>query len=143
MHEFLLNNTILFKINALLKLQMFNSLCVPNFLFVSLQDFWSNMNNSGTRQPWGKLLAPIFFLCCKRPVHFLGFSFWLFQCLVARLLQLTPPYPPAPFFFLINLNFTSFRMHWILNFLLCQWLFAIKNCLPDNVYNSYFYFIGV
>lgn len=42
MHEILLNNTILFKFNALLNIQMFNTLCVPNFIFESLQVFLSN-----------------------------------------------------------------------------------------------------
>lgn len=40
MHEILINNALLFKINALLNIQMFNTLCVPNFIFESLQVFF-------------------------------------------------------------------------------------------------------
>lgn len=40
MHAILINNAILFKINALLNIQMFNTLCVPNFIFESLQVFF-------------------------------------------------------------------------------------------------------
>lgn len=40
MREILLDYTILFKINALLNIQMFNTLCVPNFIFESSQDFF-------------------------------------------------------------------------------------------------------
>lgn len=40
MHAILINNALLFKINALLNIQMFNTLCVPNFIFESLQVFF-------------------------------------------------------------------------------------------------------
>lgn len=40
MHAVLINNALLFKINALLNIQMFNTLCVPNFIFESLQVFF-------------------------------------------------------------------------------------------------------
>lgn len=40
MYAILINNALLFKINALLNIQMFNTLCVPNFIFESLQVFF-------------------------------------------------------------------------------------------------------
>lgn len=61
MHEILINNDILFKINALLNIQMFNTLCVLNFIFESLQVFLSDISNSATSQPWGKSQTPIQF----------------------------------------------------------------------------------